>query len=137
MVLWEKKQSLLHICICICTYNPFPEALAAPMEKIPKVCDNSEIHKRTYEKVNKHMTDSQIGARKNKGVGNHLFILNLIISYVLSSKKKKSIDLNIMDLKQMFDWEQLEICMNLLYEKDIQDNIFSLIHEANKSNFFQ
>ena len=93
------------------------------------------IQKRTYEKVNKHMTDSQIGARKNKGIRNHLFVLNSIISDVLSSKKKKSIDLNIMDFKQMFDPEELEICMNSLYEKDIQDDIFALIHEANKSNF--
>ena len=61
------------------------------------------IHKRTYEEVNKHMTDSQIGARKSKGVRNHLFILNLIIGDVLSSKKKKSIGLKIMDFKQMFD----------------------------------
>ena len=61
------------------------------------------IYGRTYDKVSSNMTDSQIGARKNKSVRNHLFVLNTIISDVTSSKKKKPIDLNIMDFKQMFD----------------------------------
>ena len=82
------------------------------------------------------MTDSQIGARKNKIVRNHLFVLNSIISDVLSSKKKHSIDLNIMDFKQMFDSEELEICMNSLYEANIKNDLFALIYQANKSNYF-
>ena len=91
------------------------------------------IHHRIYEKVNESMTDSQIGARKNKGVRNHLFILNSIISDVMSSKKKSPIDLNIMDFKQMFDSEELEICMNSLYDANIKDDMFALIFEANKT----
>ena len=45
------------------------------------------------------MTDSQIGARKNKSVRNHIFILNSIFSDVLSSGGKTPIDLNIMDFR--------------------------------------
>ena len=61
------------------------------------------IYERTYPKVELSMTDSQIGARKHKSVRNHLFVLNTILSDVMSSVKKEPIDLSIMDFKQMFD----------------------------------
>ena len=63
------------------------------------------IHDRTYELVSSSMTDAQIGARKKMSVRNHISKLNSILSDVLSSKKKVSIDLNIFDFKQMFDCE--------------------------------
>ena len=94
------------------------------------------IHERTYKKVDNNMTDSQIGARKNKSVRNHLFVLNSIISDVMSSKKKEPIDLNIMDFKQMFDAEQLETVMNALYEAEVDDDLFALIYNANNETKF-
>ena len=48
------------------------------------------VHDRTYETVNDNMTDGQIGARKQKSVRNHLFVLNSVISDVMSSIKKKT-----------------------------------------------
>ena len=70
------------------------------------------VHERTYEKVSRNMSDSQIGAKRNKSVRNHLFVLNSIISDAMSSKRKEPIDLNIMDLKQMFDAEELILVLN-------------------------
>ena len=92
------------------------------------------IHERSYETVASNMTDSQIGAKKKKSVRNHIFILNSIMSDVLSSKKKKPIDLNVMDFSQMFDAEDISICLNALYEARIKDDTFALIYEANKTN---
>ena len=63
------------------------------------------VYGRTYDTVNENMSDAQIGARKGKGVRNHLFVLNSIISDVNNSKKKEPIDINVMDYKQMFDTE--------------------------------
>ena len=90
------------------------------------------IHHRTYDKVSSSMTDAQIGARKNKSVRNHLFILNSIISDVMSSKNKEPIDINIMDFKQMFDAEELPTVLNAFYEAGIKDDLFAMINEANK-----
>ena len=41
------------------------------------------LQNRTYAVVTQSMTDSQIGARKQKSVRNHIFVLNSIISDVL------------------------------------------------------
>ena len=80
------------------------------------------------------MTESQIGARKNKSVRNHIFVVNSIVSDVLSSVRKPPIDLTVMDFKQMFDSEEVQICLNALYEAGIEDDTFSLIYEANHVN---
>ena len=51
----------------------------------------------------------------------------------MSSNKKDPIDLNIMDFKQMFDAEDIQTVMNSFYEAGVQDDLFSVIYEANKS----
>ena len=48
-------------------------------------------------------------------------MLNSIISDVLSSNKKAPIDLTIMDFSQMFDSEDVSICLNALYEAEVKD----------------
>ena len=82
------------------------------------------------------MSDSQIGAQNKKSVRNHMFVLNSIMSDVLSSKKKSPIDLNIMDYKQMFDSEESPICLNALYDAGVKDDLFALICETNTSATF-
>ena len=54
----------------------------------------------------------------------------------MSSVRKEPIDLNVMDLKQMFDSEELSTCLNALYDAEIKDDMLALIYEANKTTFF-
>ena len=50
--------------------------------------------------------------------------------------RKEPIDLSIMDFKQMFDSEEVSTCLNALYDAQIQDDMLSLIYEANKTTYF-
>ena len=92
------------------------------------------LHERIYHKVASDMTESQIGAQKKKSVRNHIFVLNSIISDVLSSVKKAPVDLTVMDYRQMFDAEEVFVSLNALYEAGVQDEIFALINESNREN---
>ena len=65
-----------------------------------------------------------------------MFIINSIISDVMSSVKKEPIHLSVMDYKQMFDAEELSVCLNALYDAIIQDDMLNMIHEANKTTMF-
>ena len=56
-----------------------------------------------YSILDKSMSDSQVGARKNKNIRNHIWIVNGVISDIASSKSKKPIDIQIFDYKQCFD----------------------------------
>ena len=80
------------------------------------------------------MSDSNIGARKQKNIRNHIFIVNSIFHDVLSKKSNTPIDIMVLDYKQMFDSECLFQCMNDLYEAGVNDDIFALIFEANREN---
>ena len=44
------------------------------------------VYNDKMEILDKNMSDSQVGARKNKNIGNHTWILNDIINKVLKKK---------------------------------------------------
>ena len=94
------------------------------------------IYERTYEVIDNNMTDGQIGARKNQSVRNHLFVVNSIMNDVMSSKKKKSIDLNILYFQQMFDSEELPTVLNSFYDSGVKNDMLGLLYEANTNVTF-
>ena len=84
-----------------------------------------------YAKIDKSMSDSQVGARKSKNIRNHIWIVNGIISDVLSSKKNIPIDIGIYDYRQCFDSLWLKECMNDLYTAGLDDDRFALLYNIN------
>ena len=91
------------------------------------------IYQDEYDKIDKSMSDSNVGARKRKNIRNHIFILNGIIKEAMI-KKKAGIDIIIVDYKQCFDGLWLEESMNDLFEAGIQDSSLATIYEANSTN---
>ena len=91
------------------------------------------IYNRTYHIIDQNMSDAQIGARKKKSVRNHLFVLNAILSDVMTSKSKVPVDINVMDFKQMFDAEELSNVLNAMYESGIKDDMLVMLNEANEN----
>ena len=65
------------------------------------------IYQDYYDVIESSMSDSNIGARKNKNIRNHIFIVNSIIHDVLRKKNNKPVDIMVLDYKQMFDCECL------------------------------
>jgi hypothetical protein len=57
--------------------------------------------KEKYPIIEKSMSDSNIGARKQKNIRNHIFVVNSVIHDVLSKKSNKPIDIMVLDYKQM------------------------------------
>ena len=85
-----------------------------------------------YQIVDKNMSDSNVGGRKNKSIRNHIFVLNSVINDVIQNKKQ-SIDVEILDYRQCFDSMWMEECVNDLWEAGIQDDHLALIYEVNKN----
>ena len=90
------------------------------------------IYTDIYEIIDESMSDSQIGSRKGKNIRNHVWVLNSIICDTLSSKAKKSIDLQIYDYKQCFDSLWLEECLNDMYSGGLKDDKLNLLYSANQ-----
>ena len=84
-----------------------------------------------YEEIDGSMSDSQVGARKNKNIRNHIWIVNGVICDVLSSKQKRPVDITIYDYRQCFDSLWLQECLNDMYDGGLQDDEFALLYDVN------
>ena len=100
-----------------------------------KVLDKVLYHD-LYNEVEKNMSDSNIGARKNQNVRNHLFIIYGIINAV-NKEKKESIHIEIYDLVKAFDSLSWEESANDLYEtidEDKRDEKLAVLYRSNETN---
>ena len=77
------------------------------------------------------MSESNIGGRKSRNIRNHLFILYGVLNSV-KQKESKPVDIQLYDIKQMFDsmWESET--MNDLYEVCTPDDKIALVYEGNR-----
>ena len=53
------------------------------------------IYNTNYSKIDKNMSDCQMGAREGKGCRNYIFILNGITHEVMKSKRMKPVQANV------------------------------------------
>ena len=90
------------------------------------------VYKTKYDTVNSHMSDSNVGGRKNMSCINHIFVLNGIIHDTVSSKKKSPVTIQIYDYKQMFDSMDLDEALSDLFDSWIQDDTLALLYDANR-----
>ena len=67
------------------------------------------------DNIDENMSDSNIGARRNRNIKNHLFIIYGIINSVIKGKAE-CIDIQIYDIQKAFDTLWLTDCMNDLYD---------------------
>ena len=89
------------------------------------------IYNDEYPIIDSNMSDCQMGARKNKGCKNNIFIVNGIIHDVLSSKNMKPVLLQISDYAQMFDSISLTQALSDVYDAGFDDDKLALVHKAN------
>ena len=79
------------------------------------------IYNRKYSKIDQAMSDCQMGARKQKGCKNNIFMINGIIHEVLKSRKMKPVVLGIYDCEQMFDSIDLKEAINDIHDAGVDD----------------
>ena len=91
------------------------------------------IYNSNYYKIDKNISDSQMGARKGKGCKSNIWIINGIIHETLKHKNKKPIVLQIYDYSQMFDSIDLEEAISDIYDYGLNDDNLSLILKANQT----
>ena len=94
------------------------------------------IYREKYPLIDLQMTDSNIGARHDKNIKNHLFIVYAIINDVLKSKQT-CIDIQIYDLVKAFDVLWLDDCFNDLWDtltREAQEDKLGLVYKTSMKN---
>jgi hypothetical protein len=87
------------------------------------------IYNDKYETIDQSMSCSNIGARKNRNIRDHLFVVNAILNDV--TKCKKDIDIEIMDIAKCFDKMWYEETGNDMFNAGITDDKFVLLANSN------
>ena len=89
------------------------------------------VYNDKYNIIDKSMRCSNIGARKNRNIRDHLFVINAIINDTF--KKKKDVDIEIMDIAKCFDKMWYEETANDVFKAGVTDDKFTLLSNSNKT----
>ena len=89
------------------------------------------VYNDKYPIVNSNMSTSNIGARKNRNIRDHLFVVNAIITDVKNTKE--NLDFEIFDIKKCFDKMWSSETSNDLFDAGVRDDKFVLIANSNQS----
>ena len=89
-----------------------------------------------YEDINDHMSDSNIGSRRNRNIKDHLLIMHGIINSVIRGNQE-CIDIQIYDIEKAFDSLWLEDSLNDIFDsltKDNKNDKLAMLYEMNRQN---
>ena len=89
-----------------------------------------------FDEIDNNMSDSNIGARKNRNIKNHLFMIYGIINSVVKGNED-CVDIQIYDIEKCFDGLWLEDCLLDVFDAlppQNRNDKLALLHESNKKN---
>ena len=89
-----------------------------------------------FSYIDKNMSDSNIGSRKDRNIRNHLFMIYGIINSVVKGGED-CVDIQIYDIEKAFDGLWLEDCLNDVFDNLPQrerDDKLALLYECNRKN---
>ena len=90
------------------------------------------LYNSKYETVDENMSDSNAGARKNKGTRIQNFIVGSAINEAVQTKT--DLDVLVLDYKMCFDSLNTKTVISDLYESGIQDDHLNIINKADSSS---
>ena len=92
------------------------------------------IYNDTNQAIDESLTDGNVGARKERGVRDNIFVLGAITNSVVNGNSAP-IQVQVMDIQKCFDKMWLEASINSLYNAGLNnDNLNLLYLENNNAN---
>ena len=91
------------------------------------------IYNDIKDEVDNNMSESNIGARKDRNIRDHLFVLYSIINSV-KNKETEPVDISFFDVSKCFDSLWLEECCNDLFEVNIKNDKLAMVYESGQNN---
>ena len=90
------------------------------------------IYNDEYSNIDSNLTDSNVGARKNRNIRDNIFVLNAILN---STKKgnDEALDFQVYDIEKCFDALWLHEVINCLYEAGLQNDKLPLLFMENNN----
>jgi hypothetical protein len=90
------------------------------------------VYEDNYQIIDKNMSCSNIGARKNRNIRDHLFVVNAVLNDAIQTKKE-DIDIQIYDVSKCFDKMWYEETANDIYEAGVTGDSFVVMANSNQN----
>ena len=88
------------------------------------------IYNDEYNIIDENLTDSNVGARKQRNIRDNIFVLNAITNNI-TKQKLRNIDIGLYDVEKCFNKLWAKECLNDIFENGLQNDKFPLLHKAN------
>ena len=85
-----------------------------------------------YYSIDNNISDGSVGARKQRGVRDNIFVISAISNSVLNGNSQP-IQVQIMDAEKCFDKLWLQSCINAIYEAGMDTDQLNLLYIENKN----
>ena len=86
-----------------------------------------------YDIIDSKMSCSNIGARKNRNIRDHLFVINSIFNDIIHNKNNsQGVDIGIYDIAKCFDKMWYAETANDLFQAGVKNDKFILVANSNK-----
>ena len=91
------------------------------------------IYNEIYDDVDKSMSVSNVGARKQRNIRDNVFIVNGIVNSAIK-KETKPLEILIYDVSKCFDSLWLKEIMNDMYESGVTDDKLEILYIENEKS---
>ena len=90
------------------------------------------IYNDEYQTIDANLTDSNVGARRNRNIRDNIFVINAISNNTVK-RNLKDRDVQIVDVEKCFDKLWSSECYNDIYENGFKNTKLSLLYQINKN----
>ena len=90
------------------------------------------IYNDEYETIDSNLTDSNVGARRNRNIRENIFVINAITNNV-RRRNLRNTDIQIYDAEKCFDKLWANECYNDAYENGLRNDKLALLYNINKT----
>jgi len=88
------------------------------------------IYNDQYSEIDSNLSDTNVGARKNRNIRDNIFVVNAITNEIVR-KRKEGIDIQIFDVYKCFDKLWAKECFNDIYENGFTNDKLPLLYNEN------
>jgi hypothetical protein len=78
------------------------------------------------------LTDSNVGARKNRNIRDNIFVLNAVTNSIVNGKAD-AVDVQVFDVEKCFDALWMQECINDLFETGFTNDKLPLLYLENQN----
>jgi hypothetical protein len=90
------------------------------------------IYNDEYSNIDENLSDSNVGARKNRNIRDNIFVVNAITNSVVNGNEDP-VDIQVFDVEKCVDALWVEECINDIFEAGLDNDKLVLLFLENQN----